>query len=65
MAGKRYARIVVRKRRDEVIVSGQKQTRKGQYFSKDSVHKKMVGPPGTAFRTAASEGVAELLKESE
>lgn len=65
MPEKRYARIVVRKRRDEVIVSGQKQTRKGQYFSKDNVHTKMGAQTGAAFRIAAALGVKELLDNSE
>lgn len=65
MAENRYARIDVKIVRDEVVVSGQKQTRRGQYYNKDTVKKPLSAHTGPAFKKAASAAVLELLESSE
>lgn len=65
MPANRYARIDVKIVRDEVVVSGQRQTRRGQYYNKDTVRKPLATHTGAAFKKAAEAAVLELLESSE
>jgi len=65
MAKKKFARIVVKKVRDEVRVSGQLQTRRGQYFNKQTITKSLDKKKPGDLKSQVRLAFDELMKETE